>query len=94
MKLTSLEFDLQRSAAIRTLRAVDEGEVFLAQGLDEPVDVVERTVLATIGIPSFRRRTLVKAFESLTGRSQFSEPWPSSAVSSRPHLTGLPTLKR
>jgi hypothetical protein len=43
--LTFLEFDVQRSAAICALRAVDKGEVFLTQGLDKPIDVIWSVLL-------------------------------------------------
>ena len=40
VKLAFLEFRLQRSAAICALRAVDKGEVFLAQRFDDVIDVI------------------------------------------------------
>jgi hypothetical protein len=45
VKFTFLEFNLQRLAAICALRAVDESEVFPAQGLDKAIDVIWSVLL-------------------------------------------------
>jgi hypothetical protein len=45
VKLTFLEFDVQLSAAIGALLAVDEGKVFLVQALDKGIDVTRGVLL-------------------------------------------------
>jgi hypothetical protein len=44
-KLASFEFSVQGSATICALLAVDEAEVFLAQRLDDTIDVVRGILL-------------------------------------------------